>query len=77
VPERLERDRESRQVAATRKAWFGRELGWCATPVIARNALTTSPRPGPLIIEEYDTTTVVRPGWSAQLDRWNNIIMQR
>jgi N-methylhydantoinase A len=76
VPERLERDRESRAVQTTRKAYFGRELGWRDTPVIARNALTQTRR-GPLIIEEYDTTTVVRPGWSARLDHWNNIILER
>jgi N-methylhydantoinase A/oxoprolinase/acetone carboxylase beta subunit len=29
-----------------------------------------------LIIEEYDTTTVVRPHWNARLDGWNNIILE-
>jgi N-methylhydantoinase A len=77
VPHRLERDREDRAVQATRKAYFGREVGWRDTPVIARNALGGKARPGPLIVEEYDTTTVVRPGWSARLDRWNDIIMER
>jgi N-methylhydantoinase A len=32
---------------------------------------------GPLIIEEYDSTTVVRPHWRASTDRWNNIILER
>ena len=26
---------------------------------------------------EYDNTTVVRPGWSASLDGWNNIVMTK
>ncbi|HYC47861.1 MAG TPA: hydantoinase/oxoprolinase family protein [Burkholderiales bacterium] len=77
VPERLERDREDRATQASRNAYFGRDLGWHDTPVIARNALDATPLPGPLIVEEYDTTTVVRPGWSARLDRWNNIIVER
>jgi N-methylhydantoinase A len=76
VPHRLERDREDRVVQTTRKAYFGRELGWRDTPVVARNALVGKARPGPLIVEEYDTTTVVRPGWSARLDRWNDIVME-
>jgi len=42
-----------------------------------RVALTAKPVDGPLIIEEYDTTTVVRPGWTARLDSWNNIIMEQ
>lgn len=77
VPQRLVRDRENRAVQTMRKAYFGRELGWHDTPVIARSALGGKARPGPLIVEEYDTTTVVRPGWSARLDRWNDIIMER
>ena len=42
-----------------------------------RIALAAAPVDGPLIIEEYDTTTVVRPGWTARLDGWNNIIMEK
>ncbi len=42
-----------------------------------RVALTAEPVDGPLIIEEYDTTTVVRPDWTARLDGWNNIIMEQ
>jgi len=58
-----------------RKAYFGDEHGWVDTPVTGRAALGKTPRPGPLIVEEYDTTTVVRPGWSASLDGWNNIVL--
>ena len=32
---------------------------------------------GPLIVEEYDSTTVVPPGWNATADRWSNIILQK
>ena len=77
VPSRLDRDREDRRVSGSRRAYFGRDLGWSETPVISRGDLGTSQRTGPLIIEEYDATTVVRPGWAAKLDRWNNIIIER
>ena len=30
-----------------------------------------------LIVDEYDTTNVVRPGWRAGLDNWNNIVVER
>ena len=60
-----------------RDAYYGEEHGWVATPIIARNDLGPAPRPGPLIVEEYDSTTVVRPGWTAALDDWNNIVLVR
>jgi N-methylhydantoinase A len=60
-----------------RDAYYGKEHGWIATPIIARIDLRADPRPGPLIVEEYDSTTVVRPGWTAALDDWNNIILIR
>jgi N-methylhydantoinase A len=45
--------------------------------VLARSGLQETPRAGPLIIEEYDSTTVVRPGWTAHRDAANNIILER
>jgi N-methylhydantoinase A len=77
VPARLQRDRETTAHHAIRLAYFGPETGWLETPVVPRPLLGTTPRRGPLIIEEYDSTTIVRPGWTAQLDGWSNILMQR
>jgi N-methylhydantoinase A len=57
-----------------RGAYFGEPHGWLPTPVIARRALTTR-RMGPLIIEEYDATTVVPPGTAASLDAGGNIVI--
>jgi N-methylhydantoinase A len=61
--------------AGTRQAYFGPEHGWLETPVGGRAGLAGKTHKGPLIVEEYDTTTVVRPGWSASLDGWNNIVL--
>jgi len=47
-----------------------------ATPVIARGDLTQSARPGPLIIQEYDTNIVVPPACSAALDRNGNVVIE-
>ena len=44
------------------RAYFGREHGTLATPVLARADLGARPRPGPLLVDEYDATTLVPPG---------------
>jgi N-methylhydantoinase A len=61
--------------APWRKAYFGREHGLVETPVIERWELSATPRPGPLIIEEYEGTTVVPPHASAMRDPLDNIII--
>lgn len=57
----------------TRSAYFGREHGSLPTPVVNRGDLDATPRSGPLIVEEYDATTIVPPGWAARLDEFANI----
>ena len=52
----------SEQHATVRDAYFGPVAGRLATAVWPRSALRREPRAGPLIIEEYDATTVVPPG---------------
>jgi N-methylhydantoinase A len=37
-------------------------------PVRRRSSLGTGPEAGPLLVDEYDTTVVVPPGWSARRD---------
>ncbi len=59
----------------TRPAYFGRELGTVATPVLTRAELGTSRRPGPLLVDEYDATTLVPPGSAARLDAHGNIVI--
>lgn len=56
---------------------FDGAAGRVPTPVIRRADLAAGRRPGPLIIEEYDSTTVVPPGWGASLDAFTNIIITR
>ena len=54
---------------------FDPKRGRVRTDVIDRARLLASPKAGPLIIEEYDATTVVPPDCSARLDEWNNIVI--
>ena len=32
---------------------------------------------GPAIIQQYDSTTVVEPGWSGRVDRWGTLRLER
>jgi N-methylhydantoinase A len=57
----------------SRKAYFGRDVGFIDTPVIPRGALGDDWRAGPLIIEEYDATCVVPHDARARLDMLGNI----
>ena len=77
MPDRVQRGNERAVAAGKRKAYFGEEHGWLETPVLSRAQITEAPMPGPLIVEEYDTTVIARPGWTARKDAWNNIHMER
>jgi N-methylhydantoinase A len=46
------------------------------TDVIGRGALGADPRPGPLIVEDMDSTTLVPPGASAHRDHLDNIVIR-
>ncbi|MBI3517315.1 MAG: hydantoinase/oxoprolinase family protein [Proteobacteria bacterium] len=58
-----------------RTAYFGPTVGERPTPILARDALDATPRPGPLIVEEYEGTTVVPPDCTARLDPAGNIVI--
>ncbi|MBI4336773.1 MAG: hydantoinase/oxoprolinase family protein [Chloroflexi bacterium] len=72
----------SRLTRGARRAYFGADHAsgaageWRDTPVLLRADLQAGPQPGPLVIEEYDATTVVPPGARAWLDEWGNIIIE-
>ena len=63
--------------ALARPAFFGPLAGRQAVPVVAREGLSAAPRNGPLIVEEYDATCVVPPGWTARLDAAQNIVLEK
>ena len=47
-------------------------------PVRPRSSVDTSPEPGPLLVDEYDTTVVVPPGWSVRRDEATaSLILER
>jgi len=61
--------------ANSRDAYFGSEHGMLQTPVLGRTDLGEEPRPGPLIVEEMDATTVIPPGAAARVDEVGNVVI--
>jgi N-methylhydantoinase A len=61
---------------ASRRAYFGSLQGWLDARIVNRSALKT-PHGGPCIVEEYDATCLVPPGWTAVLDEHGNIVLSR
>jgi N-methylhydantoinase A len=59
-----------------RRAYFGPVQGWLEARVVNRSALKV-PHAGPCIVEEYDATCLVPPGWNARLDAHGNIVLSR
>src|SRR5204863_531558 len=63
-------------VESSREAYFGPQTGRVHTRVIQRASLLRDKCQGPAIIEEFDSTIVVPPRWSASLDRLGNVVME-
>ncbi|MDA0262727.1 MAG: hydantoinase/oxoprolinase family protein [Chloroflexi bacterium] len=78
MPERLELPKSSNGAGdSLRNVYFGPNKGWSSAPVVDRQALAGNTTQGPLIVQEYDSTTVVPPGWNATTDRWSNIVLEK
>jgi len=45
------------------------------TPILRRTHLTANPLSGPFVVEDMDSTTLVPPGATAHLDKFNNIVI--
>jgi N-methylhydantoinase A len=68
VADGLAPDRE-----ATRRMWLGGATE--DAPVRSRSAIGPEPAVGPLLVDEYDTTVVVQPGWTARRDEGTGAIV--
>ena len=69
-PARSDRD------AGSRGVFFSPRHGMINTPVIGRDHLGASPTPGPLLIEDADTTVVVPPSFAASLHATGSIVLR-
>ena len=61
----------------TRNAYFGADKGWIDTYAVPRSHLSELAAHGPLIVEDYDATTLVPPGMTCLLDEHGNIILNK
>lgn len=77
LPKRVARAKEWIVQRGERKAYFGPKTGWLASKVVPRGDLAARSMDGPVIVDEYDTSIVVRPGWRATLDSWNSVLVER
>ena len=59
-----------------RRAYFGPQQAWQEARVVNRSDLNTA-HEGPCIVEEYDATCIIPPGWTARLDAHGNIVLSR
>jgi N-methylhydantoinase A len=59
-----------------RVAYYGPKVGECLTKIVSRESLLRGALKGPLVIEEFDTTVVVPPQWTASLDKYGNITLE-
>lgn len=57
--------------ASKRLVYFGKRWGWQDSPVVRREALSSTT--GPLVIEEYDTTIIVPPGALVHRDETGSV----
>ena len=77
VPERITlNDLGNSDQLSDRMVYFGTEHEWIKTPVVDRLGLGEDTNKGPIIVEEYDSTTIVPPGWKVRLDPMRNIILE-
>jgi len=60
-----------------RDVYFERPDSFMRTPVYVRERMESrNVVAGPAVIEQYDATTVVYPGWEAEIDQYGNIVMR-
>jgi N-methylhydantoinase A len=73
VPARLSLAEETAPPGGSRRVYFGPERGWIDTPILTRMQLGAAWRAGPLLIEEFDSTTVVPPDGRVRRIDWDVI----
>jgi N-methylhydantoinase A len=61
-----------------RPVWFGETSEFTSCPIVDRYHLCWGDVvPGPAVIEELDSTTVVHPGYAAHVDQYGNLLLRR
>jgi len=62
----------------SKRGVFFESTGWTETPIYSRDALLPGNRiEEPAIIEQYDATIVIQPGWNVVVDEFSNLCLKR
>ncbi len=79
VAARVEPGPRTRAVpTGTRNAYLAERAVLAPVPVFAWRALRPGDHlPGPALVDGSDTTIVVPAGWSAEVDAWSNVVLER
>jgi N-methylhydantoinase A len=65
-------------VKGYRPVWFSETSGFTSCPIVDRYRLRWGDVvPGPAVIEELDSTTVVHPDYQTQVDQFGNLLLRR
>ncbi len=60
-----------------REVYFDSE-GWVKTPIYKRESLKAGQVVyGPAIVEDYDSTIVIKPGWTCRADKYLNLLIEK
>jgi N-methylhydantoinase A len=73
VPERLSLSHDRVSAGGSRPVHFGPDFGTLDTPIVSRPELGPAWRAGPLLVEEFDSTTVVPPDGRVRRVAWDTI----
>ena len=58
--------------------YFPQEQGAVQCPIYARAKLRAGNEIiGPAIVDQYDSTTVVNPGWHGRVDQWGSLVLTK
>lgn len=63
------------QSASTRRVQFG--VDKATARILQRDDLRSGSAQGPLLVDEYDTTVVIPPHWSAKINNDGDLVMER
>ncbi|MBS7705621.1 hydantoinase/oxoprolinase family protein [Chelatococcus asaccharovorans] len=72
-PPQFHPDRPLRR--ADRRVVFAADCAPATVAVIGRGELDATPRRGPFVVEDYDSTAIIGPGQAASLDAAGNIVI--
>ena len=61
-----------------REVYFAETAGYVDCPIYDRYGLHAGAAlSGPAVVEEFDSTTVVHPGYAARVDDYGNLLIER